>query len=726
MAISGKFGQGLGKVGSGIQKGYGGAKRAGGAAIAGGSFMGGLALGAAGKAKKNSGTFVVILAFSMFLFDTIVGYKGFYITSVDSFWEIGRAITSLAYVIGVWALFYYFVSKDRSPRALLSWVIVLIVLMISTGIAFRLNPMAITHVGFILLLWFFFIRGREDAVAANWILVGLLVVDLYLYSIVNIFSPATANNIAGIPILFSLTLVYVYQQTNNKLALILMICVVGWYFIIAGPALAEKLNLAGIEGIRTRIPSLSDIITIGKEKLVNDPTKKLRDAAGAWLSDQIQYAITGKVEENKYEPLGVYLENIQSAEPSYFEDENVIIWGTVKVKTLDKEGGIGIKLGCYVKEEGKTRDYKNADKVDPLTFQVYDYEEQDFVCTFNKCCEPKDTPEECKKKRANCKLKDGSNTITTFADFNFETLAYLKTYFIDNTRKRAMVREGLDIFGEYEIKDKNPVAVYTNGPVEIGMETTDLVGVGNDVKPYLSITLQNRAGWEGKITNLKELTVFFPLGAYLDNGYPENPPCNKNFIEDKDKSKCEKDLCGGPKEKGGLEKDVCLDLCKSFTGWSLDLNDEDVQRDLNEGFEKFKFFRCRFNPVADKVLGNTPITTKFFRVKAEYDYSVEKPVIVNIKKIPEPVGTTTSTPGATPTTQTTTTPGSTGTTPLAGYGESCSSKLPCSSGYTCCSECNKCYNTCPNALCCDSNDDCPSHLPQCNLGAKVCESAVLG
>ena len=65
-----------------------------------------------------------------------------------------------------------------------------------------------------------------------------------------------------------MTLIYVYQQTNNKLALILMICVVGWYFIMGGPALAEKLNLAGIEGIKTVIPSWGEFWKIGTKKVI--------------------------------------------------------------------------------------------------------------------------------------------------------------------------------------------------------------------------------------------------------------------------------------------------------------------------------------------------------------------------------------------------------------------------------------------------------------------------
>ena len=179
---------------------------------------------------------------------------------------------------------------------------------------------------------------------------------------------------------------------------------------------------------------------------------------------------------------------MQSTNARYYEDEDVIVWGTVKARTLDDS--INIQIGCEVR---KDKDNKiPADKIDPeREFQVFALEELDFACTFDRCKLEKDP--ECESAT----LKKGSNTITTFADFNFETLAYLKMYFINNERKRAMIREELDIFKEFDIKDKNPVPVYTNGPVAIEMGTSSpLVGVSDEegtiVNPRFTISIENR------------------------------------------------------------------------------------------------------------------------------------------------------------------------------------------------------------------------------------------
>ena len=73
---------------------------------------------------------------------------------------------------------------------------------------------------------------------------------------------------------------------------------------------------------------------------------------------------------------------------------------------------INIEVGCYVE---KGREKIRAGKEDPEhKFTIFALEEQDFACTFEE------------KQLREKILKKGSNIITVFADFNFETLAYLR------------------------------------------------------------------------------------------------------------------------------------------------------------------------------------------------------------------------------------------------------------------------------------------------------------
>jgi hypothetical protein len=605
------------------------------------------ASGGYGLAKKVSGTtFFVVLAALLFLFDTVVEYKGFYITNVDPIGLL-QAIGSFGYIVGFWALFFWLVSKDKSPKVIASYAIVIIALMISIGLAFRFNPIAMIHIIYILIFWFFFVRVQEDIFQSNKLLLVFLFIDLYLFSILTVFSQAAADFFVGFPVLFLATMFYVREKTGNKWALFFIFLAFGWYFLMGGPALANNLGLAGFEGIAPDLPSWGEFWKIGREKWIEDPIEKVGTAVGAWVSGQIQYAITGKVEENEYEPLGVYLENVQSADPKYYEDEEVIVWGTVKARTLDDP--INIQVGCYIEKGRAEKDKEKVlASVDPeKKFPVFALEEKDFACTFNEGI-----------------LKDGSNTVKAFAEFNFETLAYLKAYFINRERQRAMIREGQDIFEEFDIQDREPVAVYTNGPATIEMGTTNpLVGVSEDytVHPALDIGIKNKEDWEGKINQLKELVLFLPNGVNLES-------CNKNFLRyslgDKgdncNNPACEGDDCDNPtcttcygsckkfvydecmeaSGNAGLCRDmreecgkVCVSLFKEggqeYSGHVLDL--KDVRLKDEDDFEKFKLFRCRFTPIPKDVLGTSPITTKYFRVKARYNYTVEKTVTVNVE-----------------------------------------------------------------------------------------------
>lgn len=624
---------------------------------AGAGLIGALATGK-GSEHKHGGTAIIIFAFFLFLADILTEYKGFQIEDIGSVFAIFQLIGSLAYVIGVWALFFWILSRDRSLKTLVTFIIILIIVIISLAFAFKFDPFSIFHVIFILIFWMGFVKPAfEDESRANIFLIAILVIDLYLYSIFNAISPDYAHFLKGFPFLFILTVAYVWQQTRSLLALVFMIGVVGWYFLLGGPQFAEKLNLTGIGIVGTVFPPLKDI----PQKLIVEPYKKISEGVSAWLSGKIQYAITGKVEENQFEPLGVSLENVQSADPRYYEDEDVIVWGTVKARTLDDP--INIKVGCFVKRDDKKI---LADIIDPnKKFSVFTLEEQDFACTFTN-----------RYNKKNKILKDGTNTIKAFADFNFETLAYLKTYFINRERQRAMVMEGLDPFKEFAIEDKNPIAVYTNGPAKIEMGTNNpLVSVSLDyiVKPSLDIRIGNREGWQGRINQLEELVLFLPEGI----DFNKDLSCNKKFVE-YGIINCEascvkfvefecKKVCEGfsnTDEKNRCDNactertGTCKKTCKSFftegdqvyKGYALDVNDIKY-RDESKDFEKGKLFRCRFEPTA-MVLGTSPFTTKSFRVKARYNYTVEKDVSVGIDKIPEdkkvPIAIPTPAPVPTP------------------------------------------------------------------------------
>ncbi|MFH0868537.1 MAG: hypothetical protein V1831_04455 [Candidatus Woesearchaeota archaeon] len=577
---------------------------------------------AAGGMERSRSALILLFPLALVFIDFILGLNGI---SLDFLFNnpeilsqsIIRIITSVPY----WTfLIVYMILRwpHNIKERLFAGVLFLIGFLI---LAFGgLNIWIFFHLAFAALVFVFLLNGFSSETEINrehWIFILIMVIDIFGLATLkalnaslmgNVIPPLLLNRIL-FPFWFFYSLFFVKEGLAKKTIIISLVFLYGGY--------------VGIEVLG--VPQLDlQNLDIEKTDALKAPGKAIgtwTDVFSSWLSGQIQYAITGKVEENEYEPLGVYLENVQAADLKYDETDDVVIWGTVKARTLDKE--IPITVGCYVKDkEGKEKEMERIKEyIDPPEkFTVFTFEEQDFSCTFPSAKEGDF-------------LKTGTNTITTYADFNFPTLAYLKTYFMDDERRKAMLREEIDIFDEFDIQDKTPVAVYTNGPIEIGMETTPLIGVSDKESPRyptLSISLQNRPGWEGE---LKEITKFILLlPKYVALVDPQND-CNKEFKNDE--SACKNELCEGP------EGEECKELCDSFEGYSLIITKQNENDQID--FEETTFFRCKLKTTS-AILENTPITTKFFRVRAEYNYRVKKPITVNIEKLPDELKETPDTP----------------------------------------------------------------------------------
>ncbi|MBW2976695.1 oligosaccharide repeat unit polymerase [Candidatus Woesearchaeota archaeon] len=610
------------------------------AAAAGGGLMVGLA-SAKDRAKEtaanvsgDTGSLFVIILFIMYIVDLADfgggRYTGF-VFQLPAFsstyaWNV---LTSV--IFGFFVLIYFL---DKIVRNEWDWVsretfsFFLFAFIMSFLLIFNqwfASPKAIFHFIFIVVFGFTFVRSCDGPFSSYLYISTFLFLDFFGYAY---FQQIVAFKY--VPFAYLWIALYIYRKTQNLLSLIAIVSILFILFLFVYKDANE------ISGGYFWVKS-TDGLTL--EETMGDLRQGIGSFIDAWLGTlerQMQYAITGKVEENKYEPLGVYLVELQPSQPVYFQDENVIILGTVEARTLNDP--IKIEMGCRIKGKKKEGD-KEADEVDTEKFSVYTSEQQPFACKFDRCCKPN----ECTKEvLSNCVLKEGTNTIIAYADFNFETLSYLKTYFMSRERIRAMVRENIDPFNEFGITDKNPIAVYTNGPVEIGMSVTtsltgaSLVGVSiaegaEDVYagyPTLSISLRNREGWEGKIKNISSFLLFFPKGIELEN--PEEDCYGwvfKNVEDSKYSKACKEKFCGK------LQEGECSEVCDTIQGYYLDVENKEVQKKLDD-FEKFSFFRCRLKPNKDALEG-TPITTKIFAVAAEYNYTLEKSVVASVQKIPE-------------------------------------------------------------------------------------------
>jgi soluble lytic murein transglycosylase len=373
---------------------------------------------------------------------------------------------------------------------------------------------------------------------------------------------------------------------------------------------------------------------------------------------------TGKVDENQKEPLGVYIETLKTSAPEFYMDEKPSIYATLRVKTLDD--GILVKPYCYSGEKDSNGNYAQDENKKGIPYpqnisRIYDLERQDIECIYSTTS-----------------FKEGGNKVTMQVGFNFETQAYLKTYFMDKDRIRSMVTQNLDPLKQYGITDIKPIAKYTNGPVMIGIGFSEPpIGIAsnNERNLRVGITLESNSGWEGKINEIKELVIQLPDSLALDL-----KSCTHSFILANTTNYVERCTEGYRKfrtkqfmqcraennledydfdESGNLRRDqdgvrAKFDECmkseckKEYEGYNSYYLDVSKNSAALRNIERFKTFTCGVTVLnAQNLLGSSPVSTKYIRAKARYDYSIEKSTTINMKVIKDPITGTMTTIGTT-------------------------------------------------------------------------------
>ena len=341
----------------------------------------------------------------------------------------------------------------------------------------------------------------------------------------------------------------------------------------------------------------------------------------------IQYAVgddyfIGAVEKSKEEKVGVYLENLRAAAPQFFEDEPVTVWGTLKARTLQPDKMIHVVTECVAIPASPVAGLQNrvmgdANPENPSSLQlvadVANYEHLDLSCEFPPGL-----------------LHRGSRKIAFNTTFDFSTDGYLKSHFMDQVRVRSLVRENINPLTQYGVTETLPVAIFTNGPVGIGMETTRtehgaLIPVTADTAFRFGITVENK--WEGRIQSLRSVLFRLPAGT---NVVPDS--CDFNIEE----ISCSPDLplCGDTSATVlyGVSAASRRDTDGRVVKRGLDV----INRLFTSEQRKYVSLTCKvgFDNV-EAILGTTPLATHYFKASAAYEYVLEKSLSVTLKPVKE-------------------------------------------------------------------------------------------
>jgi len=385
-----------------------------------------------------------------------------------------------------------------------------------------------------------------------------------------------------------------------KIAFIVIVLVV--FFDSISEAAEKQIGTQGQEQIKQTRRDTFEITSKVVDAIRKAPTTFIEKMGGikesiksGWQR-QIAFATgdyyTGQVDQNANEKLGVYIEDIKLPSPIIYEGEPVSIWAILKARTLgDKIVPVEVSCKTKNKDGDEINGYMDGGTEETSRkFEIAKMEEEDIDCNFGKYA-----------------LDTGTYDIKFNAVFNFTTMAYLKTYFINKERLRSFTSEGIDVFDHYGITDKEPIAIHTAGPIMIGMGTTKPpIGLSTDYdnKPKIDITLDNN--WEGKIKEIENLIVYIPDSIEIGSCLDSFEPYDDIKEEEKQEGYNAYKLRGEAKNSRGFKN-----------------------------IEQFITISCKLNIPSYKVNsflgGKAPITTRYLKVTADYVYELEKGISVSIK-----------------------------------------------------------------------------------------------
>lgn len=309
-----------------------------------------------------------------------------------------------------------------------------------------------------------------------------------------------------------------------------------------------------------------------------------------FIEKRIAFA-TGRVEEGAKKKLGVFLDELKQTGDRFYERAPVNVYSTLTAETLEGST-INVELSCRL--DNKTNIINAADYVPQRLIEIFEKDKRGVECIFD------DVPA-------------GRYNAIMEADFGFETVSYLKAYFIDSAVLRSLRQAGVDFFKHYNLKDRSPVAQSTSGPV--------LVGIGVDSQPLIvekiaqqriPLTIKLTNNWEGRIRELSKVIIAVPKGVIVGKFYGLRGEVPVQPIS------CAKLSAG--------EQQFCDDALYNL--YEIEAKQADVKEDVRYGAVLEVA-----NPLL--LLGQTPPSIQYFKVSVKYIYSLKTEKSIEVERLAE-------------------------------------------------------------------------------------------
>lgn len=312
----------------------------------------------------------------------------------------------------------------------------------------------------------------------------------------------------------------------------------------------------------------------------------LKESTISFFTGTINYAIEpfqGKVERGSKEKLGVYLSDFRTFSSSYREGDEAVFNINLYAKSLDFP--VDLSLKCILDPEAVLSSNNFLGKIYPKQSYKGVLELEEIIeCSFDK-------------------ISAGEHDILFSAKVSdFTTSAYLKGYFINEETLRTLKSRGIEPLDSFKLSDKSPTAVYTKGPLEVGMELSSkpFISLKENTDFILRISLRNL--WSGKLNSISEIYLIVPSDIDVTE-----------FSKTKNQER--KSCTSLPTEF--QPSCTSSESVYEFSGREIG--------DINSGEYGTLSFRAKMNiKNSQQFLKNQQFTEKYFKVIAKYDYEVSE------------------------------------------------------------------------------------------------------
>ncbi len=385
-----------------------------------------------------------------------------------------------------------------------------------------------------------------------------------------------------------------YLIRKNQLTGLVILYILLWMFGYLFTHVGDIQTYAGQQGIEMpynpvlsyeylldwtweKLKQLAGVPGKAYQAIEQEITRSIRAAKGDYY--------TGTVDAAAQKRLGVYLENFRTSEPFFYEDIPVTAYATMKAETLDRE--LTIQVTC------EADDMIDANKILPMdAFSVMATDQFDIDCIWNKGV-----------------LKKGLHDLKLTAEFDFITRAYLKHYVMNRDRLREYRRQNIDPLAG--VPDKSPTAIYTSGPLRIGMglgQQPVALGQRGEAFPSLGITLEN--AWEGKVLQVTDVFIYLPEGLTISTtegiGLVSTTCAD---VPDEEQPACDDSLVNVYKL---TPEELALPIYREFT------------------IKNMRIYLKIADP--DRILGKAPIAVQNIKTSVQYRYLLERTTSASVRE----------------------------------------------------------------------------------------------